>query len=126
MRASPRNAVAAPLPFLIALCAIVTHAQQTPPTPDSNPRRWAGRVQPPADPLDPWLLEDAPVAPSPIAPQAAPAESLAAGTPLETVAPVDIDSTDVVVVVRCRQILIEDPQLVPELQRLLQDRKSVV
>jgi hypothetical protein len=90
----------------------VAEAQQTPPEPAPNPKRWVGRVQPPADPLDPWPLEDAPSTPQPSsAPQPAAAESLGAETPLETAETVAIDSTDVVVVVRCRQILIEDPQV---------------
>ncbi len=106
-----------------ALGATVSQAQQ--PASLQTAKPWMGRVQPPADPLDPWPLEDAPRVGGPAtAPQPAPAESLAAGMPFEPM-PVYIDSTDIVVVVRCRQILIEDPQVVPELERLLHDGQSL-
>ena len=107
-----------------ALCATVAQAQQDASVQTAKP--WLGRVQPPTDPLDPWPLEDVPrVGEAATAPQPAPAESLAAGMPFEPMAPVYVDSTDVVVVVRCRQILIEDPQVVPELERLLRDGQSL-
>ena len=107
----------------VGLVAVVLGAAraQTPPAPPGAAKRWVGRVPPPADPLDPWPLEPAPATqPTPVAP-AVPTDTTAVAVPDSAAPGAPIDSSDVVEVVRCRQILVSDPARVPQLERLLHD-----
>jgi TonB family protein len=87
------------------------------------------RVQPPADPLAPWPLEG--VAPEPVetvlpseVPQA-PSDSLVPFPPELVTVPAPVDSSEIVPVVRFRQILVSDPDRVPLLEQLLQAGMSL-
>ena len=112
-------AVALPAVVAIAPLAVPAAAQDQPPAPAAPAKPWVGRQQPPDDPLAPWPLEPEPGTETPVPVPATPADTLGPGA-AALPSPVIVDSTDVVQVVRCRQILVADPKRVPHLQRLLE------
>jgi len=107
------------LAVLVALLAAAAAAQDKPPDPASPAKPWVGRQKPPDDPLAPWPLENEPGSEAPLPLPATPLDTLSAGVEAPLVHG-EVDSTDVVEVVHCRQILVGDPARVPHLQRLLE------
>jgi TonB family protein len=82
------------------------------------------RVQPPEDPLAPWPLEavaSQPGEPGPSGPQPEAAADSTLSLPDEVGAiPAPVDSSEIVLVVQLRQILVSDPERAPLLGRMLQ------